>query len=409
MKQQSFDVVMDIYEPAEDSYLLQKYVKEYAWGRVLDVGTGSGIQALSALRKPEVRDIVALDINPEAVQHLQQTVQQQRLRKLEVLQSDLFENVQGAFNTIIFNPPYLPQDKGIKDASIYGGEKGWETAERFFKGVSAHLFPDGLVLFLFSSLTNKEKIDTLLKNNLLAGEELGQEKLAFEVLYVYKITKTRLLLDLERHGIHGVYYFTHGKRGRIYKGTFDRQKLVKTHFPKGKPFTVAIKVQHEESTAIERIANEAKWLQRLNKEGIGPLFQLAGAGFVVYEFVEGEFIEEWIQRQEQGNVILTLLREVVRQCRVMDMLRVTKEEMHHPLKHVLVTPENRPVLLDFERCHDTLAPKNVTQFVEAICRWKEELQRKKVIIPVEALRNATAKYKESYDPKAFQQLWALLA
>ncbi len=98
---------MDIYEPAEDSYLLEKHVREEAYGRVLDVGTGSGIQALAAASNSKVRDVTAVDVNPEAVSSLKG-----KNRKITVKQSDLFENVTGKFNIIIFNPPYLPQDKG---------------------------------------------------------------------------------------------------------------------------------------------------------------------------------------------------------------------------------------------------------------------------------------------------------
>ncbi|MBI2659492.1 hypothetical protein HYX05_05335, partial [Candidatus Woesearchaeota archaeon] len=35
-----------VYEPREDSTMLERYVREYAKGKVLDVGTGSGIQAI---------------------------------------------------------------------------------------------------------------------------------------------------------------------------------------------------------------------------------------------------------------------------------------------------------------------------------------------------------------------------
>ena len=42
---------MDVYEPREDSYLLQKYVEKYCKvDLVLDIGTGSGIQAITAAK-----------------------------------------------------------------------------------------------------------------------------------------------------------------------------------------------------------------------------------------------------------------------------------------------------------------------------------------------------------------------
>ena len=205
---------MEIYQPAEDSYLLQKFVSRYAYGRVLDVGTGSGIQAITALGNPQVREVVAIDIDAEAVSVFEQKVQKQKLRKIKVLKSDLFEEVSGYFNVIIFNPPYLPQDQGIKDRAIYGGKKGWEISERFFKEVSNHLFPEGEILFLFSSLTNKQKIEEMLSHNLLGWEELGEEKIAFETLYAYKITKTSLLRRLEGKLLRDVHYFAEGKTGR---------------------------------------------------------------------------------------------------------------------------------------------------------------------------------------------------
>ena len=59
-----------IYEPVEDSFLLNKYVDKLAFGRVLDVGTGSSIQAISAAKKKNVKSVLAVDINEEAVAQL---------------------------------------------------------------------------------------------------------------------------------------------------------------------------------------------------------------------------------------------------------------------------------------------------------------------------------------------------
>ena len=43
-----------IYEPEADSFMLAKHVKEYAKGKVLDMGTGSCILAEEALKKTKI-------------------------------------------------------------------------------------------------------------------------------------------------------------------------------------------------------------------------------------------------------------------------------------------------------------------------------------------------------------------
>ena len=140
---------------------MQKHVREFALGRVLDMGTGSGIQALTAITNPNAQFVLAADTDQSVITALEKKIKEQKIRKLQVVHSDLFSDIKGKFNLIIFNPPYLPQDKGLDDQAIYGGKKGWEISELFFKQASHHLFPDGKVLFLFSSLTNKKKIEEI--------------------------------------------------------------------------------------------------------------------------------------------------------------------------------------------------------------------------------------------------------
>lgn len=370
---------MDIYEPAEDSYLLEKHVREEAYGRVLDVGTGSGIQALAAASNSKVRDVTAVDVNPEAVSSLKG-----KNRKITVKQSDLFENVTGKFNIIIFNPPYLPQDKGIEDAALYGGKKGWEISERFFSKVSKHLIADGKILFLFSTLTNKEKIEEIIKHNLLEFKEIDSLKISFEKLFVYEITKSKLLRELEAKLLEGINYFTEGKRGIIYVANYDKSKGIKSHLSKKNVVKVAIKT---EKRGLGRVANEINWVKELNKKGIGPNLLFYGKDYFVYEFVEGEFILDWIKGKSEDEIKRVLL-DILDQCFVMDKLKVTKEEMHHPHKHILVNKFAQAVLLDFERCVKTDKPKNVTQFVEFICRMKRK--------NVDKLRELSRRYKEEY-------------
>lgn len=387
----------DPYEPAEDSYFLQKYVPRYATGRVLDMGAGSGIIALTAVQRPEVREVVAVDINEQAVCQLQERVRIERIRKLVVLHSDLFQQVQGHFNIIFFNPPYLPQDKGIEDTALYGGKKGWELINRFCDEVMLHLFPEGKIILLFSSLTDRKKVEEIFAHRLFEFRCLEEQKVAFESLYVYEITRSALLRELERRGIQGATYFAKGKRGLVYKGIADRTVLVKSHFPSKKLSFVAIKAERAESGAQNRAAAEAQWLQELNKLGIGPRFLFSGERYVVYEFVDGIPLEEWLPTADKKEIINVIL-DVVAQCFAMDQAGVTKEEMHHPFKHILVTDRGKAVLIDFERSARTEKPKNVTQFLEYVIRLQQELGAKDIIVPKEQLRSIAKEYKKSSNP-----------
>jgi len=167
-----------IYEPAEDSFLIKKYIKYYAEDKkVLDVGTGSGILAKEALKY--AKGVTASDINREC-----------RLKEIKFVHSDLFENIKGKFDLIIFNPPYLPRDKREDEESALsttGGKKGYEILERFINQLKPHLNKDGKALIVFSSLTKKKKVDSIIRNNKLNFKLLEEKKISNEVLYCYLI------------------------------------------------------------------------------------------------------------------------------------------------------------------------------------------------------------------------------
>ncbi len=180
-----------VYQPREDSELLNQFVKEYAEEKtVLDIGTGSGIQALTAAEVAE--EVLAVDISEEAVEHVKEESEKRDLNNLKVLKSNLFEKVNKKFDLIIFNPPYLPESKkkelsdGNKTA-LCGGEKGHELITKFLRQVKKHLKDNGKILLLFSSLSNKELINQTIKEEGMHFKKLVTEAHFFEKLYVYEI------------------------------------------------------------------------------------------------------------------------------------------------------------------------------------------------------------------------------
>lgn len=123
-----------------------------------------------------------------------------------------------------------------------------------------------------------------------------------------------------------------------------------------------IKTKNSESTAYGRIENEAKWLKKLNRLKIGPKLLLFDNGYFIYEFIAGDFILDYLKKSDAKG-IRKIIRKIFNQLFILDKLKIDKEEMHHPVKHILVR-KGKPYMIDFERTHYSQKPKNVTQFCQ---------------------------------------------
>ena len=91
-------------------------------------------------------------INKEAVMDALQNSMKKGI-PISVQQSNLFKNLDEKFDTIIFNPPYLPSDPKLKDLTLDGGKKGYELIQKFLKQAKKHLEKKGIILLLFSPFT----------------------------------------------------------------------------------------------------------------------------------------------------------------------------------------------------------------------------------------------------------------
>jgi len=175
-----------IYEPAEDSYLLSKTVKENIKKLIeanknftfLEIGSGSGIILKSAFDLGvKKKNIFSCDINSSAVA---------RCKKLgfNCVKSNLFQKIKGKYNLIVFNPPYLPLDKNEPvDSRLVttGGKIGSEVANKFLKQAKKYMSRNGRIFLVVSSLTKGLDFKGYKK------KKIGEEKLFFEKLFVYEL------------------------------------------------------------------------------------------------------------------------------------------------------------------------------------------------------------------------------
>lgn len=170
-----------VYEPTGDSLLLMRHMEQRVRGSVLDMGTGTGVQAIAAASKPEVARVVAVDVNPEAVEAARRRAVEAGVScKIEFHVGDLFKGLGGErFDWIVFNPPYLPSEGDADKSSWSGGQRGCEVIERFLSEAAGHLRPSGAILLIYSTLTglNLERVEASYRVEVLEELPLFFERL----------------------------------------------------------------------------------------------------------------------------------------------------------------------------------------------------------------------------------------
>ncbi|WP_051172295.1 N5-glutamine methyltransferase family protein [Microbacterium indicum] len=119
-------------------------------GRVLDLGTGCGVQALRARRYAD--QVVATDISARALDYARLNALLNGTDAIEARDGSLFEPVAGeTFDRIVSNPPFVitPRATGVPEYEYRdGGLVGDALVERVVAGVGEHLEPGGIAQFL---------------------------------------------------------------------------------------------------------------------------------------------------------------------------------------------------------------------------------------------------------------------
>ncbi|XRO76748.1 HemK2/MTQ2 family protein methyltransferase [Methanocaldococcus sp. 10A] len=177
----------EVYEPAEDSILLLKNLVDVKNKEVLEIGVGTGLISIACAKKG-AKKVVGVDINPYAVELAKENA---KLNNVDIicLESDLFENVTGKFDVILFNPPYLPtsdEDKidSYLNYAFDGGKNGRGILDRFIDNLPNYLKKGGVVQILQSSLTGEEETINKLKSLGFKVEKVASLKVPFEELMV---------------------------------------------------------------------------------------------------------------------------------------------------------------------------------------------------------------------------------
>ncbi|TMP93340.1 MAG: peptide chain release factor N(5)-glutamine methyltransferase [Verrucomicrobia bacterium] len=157
---------------------------EHRTSNIVDVGTGSGVIALSLASKFPEAQIVAVDVSEEALSLARENADRLGLsERMQFLQGDLLEAVDGKFDLIVANLPYIAaQDRDTlsrevlydPEVALFAGARGDEFVHELIEQAPARLRPGGLLALeiglgqsqgLLSALAEKKYRDIDSKND----------------------------------------------------------------------------------------------------------------------------------------------------------------------------------------------------------------------------------------------------
>lgn len=145
----SFYVNKDVLIPRLDTeHLVMRALERCKGADVLDVCTGSGCIAISIAKLTEPRSVTAVDISEQAL-----SVAKENAARLgadvHFARSDMFSEVEGEFDVIVSNPPYIPPEQlrelmpEVREyeprLALYGGEDGLDFYRILAQEAPKHL------------------------------------------------------------------------------------------------------------------------------------------------------------------------------------------------------------------------------------------------------------------------------
>lgn len=159
----TFSVNEHVLIPRQDTEILvEEVLKELHDGmRVLDMCTGSGCILLSLLHYSNDCEGLGVDLSAEALEvagrNVLKVLTPEKAEHAHFLQSDLFEKVEGKFEIIVSNPPYIASAEvdrlmpEVRDheprMALDGTEDGLEFYRRIIAEAGQYLVSSGMLFF----------------------------------------------------------------------------------------------------------------------------------------------------------------------------------------------------------------------------------------------------------------------
>ncbi|HEY4675427.1 MAG TPA: RIO1 family regulatory kinase/ATPase [Candidatus Bathyarchaeia archaeon] len=195
-------------------------------------------------------------------------------------------------------------------------------------------------------------------------QELGEEPYASIICYPRsgKDEVKKRINELQKLSVEAVEFHGHKLAfnlpvlGKGYVG------IVTIAYVKGKK--VALKIRRVDADRSS-MQHEAEMLKAANSVDVGPMFLDASKNFLLMQFIEGDLLPAWLEKDPMKEKLQKVLREILEQCWRLDKAGLDHGELSHAPKHIIIAKKSKPFIVDFETASIDRRPSNVT----SICQF----------------------------------------
>jgi predicted Ser/Thr protein kinase len=166
---------------------------------------------------------------------------------------------------------------------------------------------------------------------------------------------------------------------------------------------VALKIRRVDADRA-KMQREATLLKKANSVHVGPEMLAVSGNFLCMQFIDGVLLPAWLNRKTSKARVSTVLRKILDQCWRLDSINMDHGELSHAPKHVIITRQDKPVIVDFESASLNRRPANVTsicQFLFIGSETAKQINRKLGQRDRAAVAEALRRYKKERTLKSF--------
>lgn len=175
----------EVFYPATDTKLLAQSTIIKSAEKVLEVFAGTG--AISIFCAPKAAKIVATDINPKAIDNINENIHLHKLkRKMKAVCANIFPAKNETFDVIILNPPYTDKKaRNIIEKSMW--DENHAAIKRFFKNANNYLTPRGKIYASWANFSDFFFFEELIRKNGFQFKRINELSKDGKIYRVYEI------------------------------------------------------------------------------------------------------------------------------------------------------------------------------------------------------------------------------